>query len=102
MRKLGRITWILAASDGHRQWFRKDYPMRLYRCITVLVLLSFASVLAVGAQTEPWSVEDVITPSDVVVLGRVTATDPEGVVLAHRVFTRHTFQVGYSRATRSR
>lgn len=67
--------------------------MRLYRRAVVSSLFSFASILAVGAQTEPWSVEDVIRPSDVVVLGRVTATDPEAVVLAHRVFTRHTFLV---------
>ncbi len=47
------------------------------------------------AQTIPATVEDVVSRSDLVVLGRVTATDPNGTEVgpSKQLFTRHTLKV---------
>ena len=60
-----------------------------------LLLLVLSSNQAL-AQSIPATVEDVADRSDLIALGRVTATDPEGVLRGspwQMVYTRHTFEI---------
>ena len=60
----------------------------------LLAVLSMGFGAAV-AQSIPATVEDVVNRSDLIVLGRVTSTDPNGVEVGEwkQLFTRHTLRV---------
>ena len=57
--------------------------------------LAAAGVLTVLASYQQVSVEDIVKRCEVIALGRVTATDPEGTEVGpmKQLFTRHTFKV---------
>lgn len=60
------------------------------------LILSVAGLVGTAlGQSIPATIEDVVGRSDVIVLGRVTATDPNGVELGgwKQLFTRHTLKV---------
>ncbi len=63
-------------------------------------ILLFGCLVAAGAVValasyQKVSVEDIVNRCDVIALGRVTATDPEGTEIGamKQLFTRHTFEV---------
>ena len=62
----------------------------------LLALLFVPGTDGIMAQSIPATVEDVVRESDLIVLGKVVSTEPEGVEVEgsyKTVFTRHTFRV---------
>jgi len=68
---------------------------RRLRGIVLFACLAGAGALGVLASYQQASVEDLVNRCDVIALGRVTATDPEGTEIGPmtQLFTRHTFKV---------
>jgi hypothetical protein len=63
--------------------------------VSLLTLLAGHSTGGLKAQSIPASIEDVVRNSDVIVLGKITKTDPEGIEVGsmNQLFTRHSFAV---------
>jgi hypothetical protein len=72
-------------ADGWRKWIRA----------LLCAVLAVGGIGPVLAQVIPASVEHVTRLSDVVVLGKITATDPEGIEVGpmRQLYTRHTMKV---------
>ncbi len=72
----------------------------------LLALLAVPGSAVLLAQSIPATVEDVVKRNDLIVLGRVTKTDPDGVELGESykmLFTRHAFGVeAYYKGTGSK
>ena len=63
----------------------------------LLALLAVPGSAVLLSQSIPATVEDVVSESDLIVLGKVTATDPDGVRLGdswQMLFTRHSVEGG--------
>lgn len=63
--------------------------------IVLFACVAAAGALQAFASYQRVSVEDIVNRCDVIALGRVTATDPEGTEIGpmKQLFTRHTFKV---------
>ena len=70
-------------------------PLNQATRILFALLIIGISALPANGQSIPVSVEEVTRESDLIVLGRVTASDREGTEVgrAKQLVTRHTFQV---------
>ncbi len=68
---------------------------RRLRGIVLFTCVAAAGALQLLASYQQASVEDIVNRCDVIALGKITATDPQGTEVGpmKQLFTRHTFKV---------